>query len=80
MNAADGNRVEEVELLPALLLRDDQSGILQYAEVLHDAEAGHVEASSEGGEGLSVLAEERIEEAATGGVGEGLEDGVHGSI
>ena len=80
MNAADGDRVEEMELLPALLPRDHQSGVLEDAEVLHDAEAGHVAAPAELGEGLPVTTEELIEQATTGRVGQGLEDRIHGSL
>ena len=45
--------------------------------MLHDAEAGHLEAGLKRAEGLAVLAEELIQQVPAGGVGEGLEYGVH---
>jgi hypothetical protein len=56
-----------------------QAGFLQDPEVLHDSVARHVEVCLEGVEGLPVVPEELVQEIATGGVGQGLEYGVHNS-
>ena len=68
-----------MEFLPAPTAGDHQAGVLQQLEVLHDPVAGHLEAGLERMEGLPVLPEELIEQVPAGGVGEGLEYGVHSS-
>ena len=73
----DRDRVEEVELLPTLSLRDDEPGFLELLEVLHHAEARHREAFGERVQRLAVLPEELVEEAPPGGVGERSEHVVH---
>ena len=45
--------------------------------MLHDAEAGHREALLQLTEGLPVPREERVEELAPGGIGQGSEDVLH---
>ena len=70
----DRHRVQEVQLLPALPAGDDEPGVLEHAEVLHDAEAGHLELGLELRERAAVALEEPVEEMAPGRVGERLED------
>ncbi|MET3172489.1 UNVERIFIED_ORG: hypothetical protein ABIB52_000313 [Arthrobacter sp. UYCu721] len=77
MDQPDGHRIQEVEFLPAPTAGDHQAGVLQQLEVLHDPVAGHVEALLQRVQGLPVFLEEFIEQVAAGGVGEGLEYGVH---
>ena len=79
MDQTDWDRVEIVELFPAPAAGGHQPGLLQHPQVLHDAEAGQGKPPDEGAERLAVVLEERVQEGAAGGVGEGLEDeiGVH---
>jgi hypothetical protein len=56
-----------------------QAGCLQDPEVLHHPVAGHLEAGFQGMECLPVVPEELIQKITTGGVGKGLEYGVHSS-
>ncbi len=72
----DRDGVEEVELLPARPARDDEPGVLEHAQVLHDPEAGHLQLGLELGERAAVALEEPVEEKAPGRVGERLEDQV----
>ena len=48
-----------------------------WLQVLHHAEAGHVEALLERAQGLAVLAEQLVEQAPSGRVGQGPEHVVH---
>ena len=45
--------------------------------MLHDADAGHGQPSLELAQRLPVLAEQLVEQAPSGGIGEGTEHGVH---
>ena len=77
MDEPDRDGVEEVQLLPALPSGDDEPGLLELLQVLHHPEARHVEARFELVERLAVLAEELVEQAPPGGVGQRLEHLVH---
>jgi len=74
----DRDGVQEVQLLPAPALRDDEAGVLEHAQVLHHAEARHVEARLQRAQRLRVLAEELVEQVAPGRIGQGPEHVVHG--
>jgi hypothetical protein len=79
VDEADGDGVEEVELLPAPAPGDDQTGVLQLLQVLHHAEAGHLEPLLEGVQRLPVLAEQLVEQGPPGGIGQRSKDLVHAS-
>ena len=66
-----------MELLPPSPLGHDEAGFLELLEVLHHAEARHLEAFLERAQGLAVLAEELVEQAPPGRIGEGLEHRIH---
>ncbi len=70
----DRHRVQEVQLLPARPAGDDEAGVLEHAQVLHDAEAGHLELGLELRERAAVALEEPVEQMAPGRVGKRLED------
>ena len=65
-----------MELLAPGPPRDDEPGILENAQVLHGAEAGHLQLGLELRERAAVALEEPIEEEAPSRVGESLEDRV----
>ena len=73
----DRDGVQEVELLPTPPLGDDEAGLLQLPEVLHDPEARHRKPRLEFGQRLAVGPEELIEQAPPGRVGQRLEHLVH---
>jgi hypothetical protein len=83
VDQADRHGVEEVQLLPPRPPRDDEPGFLQDPEVLHHAEAGHLQLGHELGERAAVALEEPVEQVPAGGVGQRLEHPVvllrHGS-
>ena len=54
----------------------DESRLLEHAQVLHHAEAGHLQLALELGERAAVTLEEPVEEVPPRRVGEGLEDTV----
>ncbi len=67
----DGDRVEEVELPPAVPARGDEVRILEHAKVLHDAEAGHLrERRLQLAERLAIALPEPVEQHAPVRVGE----------
>jgi hypothetical protein len=74
----DRDGVQKVQLLAAPAPGDHEARLLEQLQVLHHAEAGHVEPLLERAERLPVLPEELVKEAAPGGVGEGLEHFIHG--
>ena len=74
VNQADGDRVQEVVLLPARAACHDEPCLLQHAQVLHHAEARHLEVGVELGERAAVTLVEPVEEMPPGGVCERLED------
>ena len=72
----DRHRVEEVQLLPSRPAGDDEPGAFEHLQVLHHAEAGHLQLRLELGERAAVALEEPVEEVAPGRVGQGLEHAV----
>src|SRR3954468_1218736 len=76
VDLADRHRVEEVELLPALPAGNDEVGLLEDPQVLHDAVARHLQLRLELGERPPVTGEQEVEQEAPRRVGEGLEDPV----
>jgi hypothetical protein len=77
MQEPDGDDVEEVQLLASATARDDQTGVFEELEVLHDAKTRHRKTFFKLGEALAVPLEELVEEGTASWVGEGLEDDVH---
>ena len=73
----DRHGVQVVQLLAALPPCDDEPGLLEQLEVLHDAEAGHREPLHERTERLPVLAIERVEQLPASRVGQCAEHRVH---
>jgi hypothetical protein len=69
----DRDRVEEVQLLPPRTACDDESRVLEDTQVLHHAEARHVQLRFQLGERAAVTLEEQVEQEATRWVGECLE-------
>jgi hypothetical protein len=65
-----------VQLLPARPAGDDQPGVLEQAQVLHHAEARHLQLGLQLGERAAVTLEQAVEEEATRGVGERLEHAI----
>lgn len=74
----DGHGVQVVELLAAHLLCDDEAGLLEHAQMLHDAEAGHLVAhlDLELGQRPPVPHEQQVEEEAPRRIRERLEDAI----
>jgi hypothetical protein len=72
----DRHRVQEVQLLPARTARRHEPRVLQHAQVLHHAEAGHRELRLELGQRAPVAHEEPVEEVPPGGIGERPEHAV----
>jgi hypothetical protein len=70
IDLAEGDSVEMVPDLPPLLSRKDQAGTLEHAEVLHDGKPR--EAGDRRGEltGRCGAATEKVDQSATGGVGQ----------
>jgi hypothetical protein len=60
----DRDRVQVVQLLAALAPGRDQVRLLQHPQVLHDSEARHRQPRLEGGQGLAVLLEQRVQQQA----------------
>ena len=69
----DRYRVQEVQLLPPCFACDHEARVFEHAEVLHDAEAGHLQFGLELGERAAVTLEEPVEEESPRRVGERLE-------
>ena len=72
----DRNRVEEVELLPTCFAGDHEARVFEHAQMLHDAEPGHLHLGLELGERAAVTLEEPVEEMAARRIGECLEHGI----
>src|SRR2546423_9286896 len=68
-------------LLPAGSTRSDETGVLQHPQVLHHAEAGHLQIRLELAERAAVSLEQAVEQVPPGRIGECLEHAivVHGS-
>jgi hypothetical protein len=69
----DRHGIQEVQLFPARPARHDEVRIFEDAQVLHDAEARHVQLRLELRERAAVTHKEPIEQEATRRVGERLE-------
>ena len=65
-----------MQLLPALPAGDDEPGLLEQAQVLHHAEARHLQVGLELPERAAVALEEPVEQEAPRRIGERLEDPV----
>jgi hypothetical protein len=72
----NGHRVQEVQLLPARPARDDEACVFEDAQVLHHAEARHLQLGLELGERAAVTRKEQVEEEAARPVGDRLEHAV----
>src|SRR5262249_34822938 len=77
MDQPDRDRVQEVELLAAAPPGHHQARILELPQVLHHPEPRHAEPRLERAQGLSVLAEQLVEQAPPGRIGQGLEYLIH---
>jgi hypothetical protein len=64
VNEADRHRVEEVQLLAARSPGEDEPRVFEDAQVLHDAEARHLQLRLELGERAAVTREEPVEQVA----------------
>src|SRR5262249_13526792 len=80
VDQADGNGIEEVQLRAADPVRRDEPRFLEDTEVLHHAEAGHVERALDLPERLAVPLEETVEDRAPGWVCQGPEDRLLGGV
>ena len=76
MNQPDRDGVEKVQLLAARPARDDEAGSLEHAQVLHDAEARHLQLRLELAERAAVTREEPVEEMTAGRVSQRPEHAV----
>jgi hypothetical protein len=76
VDQTDRHGVQEVPLFPALPARDDEPRVLEQAQMLHDAEARHLQLGLELGERAAVTHEEPVEQEATRRVCERLEHAV----
>ena len=76
VDQADRHGVEEVELLPARSARDDETGLFEDAQVLHHAEARHLQLGLELGQRAAVTLEEPVEQEPARRIGECLEHAV----
>jgi hypothetical protein len=72
----DRHGVQEVPLLPARPACEDEARVFEDAQVLHDAEAGHLQFGFELRQRAAVTLEEPVEQEATRRVGERLEHAV----
>jgi len=72
----DGDRIEVVQLLPADAADDDQPCGLEDPQMLHDAEARHLQLGFELRQRAAVALEEPVEEEPTCSIGQRLEDEV----
>jgi hypothetical protein len=73
----NGDGIEVVELFAAVPDGGDEVGVLEEVEVLGHGLAGHVEVLAEGGEGLTVVFVQQVEQLAAAGIGQGFENVVH---
>ena len=77
VDEADGDRVQEVELLAAAPPGDHQAGLLELLQVLHHPEARHGKRSSSALRVWPSSPEELVEQAPPGRIGQRLEHLVH---
>ena len=59
-----------MQLLPTRPPRDDEPRVFEHAQVLHDAEARHLQLGLELGERTAVTHKEPVEQKSTGGMSE----------
>jgi hypothetical protein len=76
VDQADGHRVEEVQLLPTRATGDDELGVLEHLQVLHDPEPRHLEGRLQLGQRLAVTDQEPIEKPSARAVRQRLENRV----
>ena len=76
VNQPDRDGVEEVQLLAPRPARDDEAGAFEDAQVLHDAEARHLQLRLELGERAAVTRKEPVEEVTAGRVSQRSEHAV----
>ena len=76
MDEPDRHGVQVVELLPARPAGDDEACVFEDAQVLHHAEARHLQIRLELGERAAVALEEPVEQVPAGRIRQGLEDAV----
>ncbi len=69
----DRHRIEEVQLLPTCFSCDHEARVFEHAQMLHDAEAGHLQLGLELGQRAAVTLEEPVEEESPRRVRECLE-------
>src|SRR5678815_3769269 len=69
----DGDRVQEMQFLPALPARDYEPCVLEDSQVLHDAEARHLQLRLKLGQRAAVTLKEQVEQEATRRISERLE-------
>src|SRR5437899_2958716 len=73
----DGDRVQEVQLFASPPPGHHEARLFELLQMLHDAETRHRQTPLQCAERLPVFAEELVEEAASGWVGEGPEHLIH---
>jgi len=73
----DRDGVQEVQLFAAAPASQHEPRFLELLQVLHDAEARHLEALLERAQRLAVCAEELVEEAPPSGIGQRPEHLIH---
>jgi hypothetical protein len=73
MNQANRDGVEKMQLLASAPMRDYQARPFQHLEVLHYAEARHLELLLELSQRLPIVLVEQVEEKAPRAVSEGSE-------
>jgi len=62
VDESDRDRVQEVPFLPPCSPRDYEARVFEHAQMLHDAEAGHLHLGLELGERAAVALEEPVEQ------------------
>ena len=73
VDQSDRDRVQEVPFLPPCFACDDEARVFEHAQMLHDAEAGHLHLGLELGERTAVTLEEPVEQESPRRVRECLE-------
>ena len=74
MDQLDRDRVEEMELFSSGSLSYDEPGFFQQPQVLHNANAGHVDLGLEFAQGTALTLKEQVEQETTSRVSQRLED------
>ena len=76
VDGVDGQGVEVVPALAATTFGDDEAGVFQHFEMLHDGAAIKLGQQFTKGAGGARLCAQQIQNVAANAVAEGLEDGV----